>query len=30
VTNGDARLRAIARERGWETLQLFDTAAAAA
>jgi HAD superfamily hydrolase (TIGR01490 family) len=30
VTNGDARLRAIARERGWETLQLFDTAAATA
>jgi len=26
VTNGDARLRAIARERGWATLQLFDPA----
>ncbi len=24
VTNGDARLRAIARERGWKTLELFD------
>jgi HAD superfamily hydrolase (TIGR01490 family) len=28
VTNGDARLLAIARERGWETLQLFERAAA--
>jgi HAD superfamily hydrolase (TIGR01490 family) len=28
VTNGDPRLLAIARERGWETLQLFATAAA--
>jgi HAD superfamily hydrolase (TIGR01490 family) len=27
VTNGDARLIAIARERGWETLQLFEQAA---
>jgi HAD superfamily hydrolase (TIGR01490 family) len=27
VTNGDARLNAIARERGWETLQLFERAA---
>ena len=26
VTNGDARLRAVARERGWRTLQLFDAA----
>jgi HAD superfamily hydrolase (TIGR01490 family) len=25
VTNGDARLLAIARERGWPTLQLFET-----
>ena len=24
VTNGDARLHAIARERGWATLQLFE------
>jgi HAD superfamily hydrolase (TIGR01490 family) len=29
VTNGDARLLAIARERGWEMLQLFEAAAAA-
>lgn len=28
VTNGDARLIAIAHERGWRTLQLFDRAAA--
>jgi phosphoserine phosphatase len=28
VTNGDARLNAIARQRGWRTLQLFDKAAA--
>jgi HAD superfamily hydrolase (TIGR01490 family) len=28
VTNGDARLAAIARERGWQTLQLFGKAAA--
>jgi len=28
VTNGDPRLLAIARERGWETLQLFERAAA--
>ncbi len=27
VTNGDARLAAIARERGWPTLQLFERAA---
>ena len=27
VTNGDARLTAIARERGWATLQLFQQAA---
>jgi HAD superfamily hydrolase (TIGR01490 family) len=27
VTNGDTRLNAIARERGWETLQLFERAA---
>jgi hypothetical protein len=27
VTNGDARLAAIARERGWPTLQLFELAA---
>lgn len=27
VTNGDARLNAIARQRGWQTLQLFDRAA---
>jgi HAD superfamily hydrolase (TIGR01490 family) len=27
VTNGDARINAIARERGWETLQLFERAA---
>jgi HAD superfamily hydrolase (TIGR01490 family) len=27
VTNGDARLNAIARERGWQTLQLFVQAA---
>jgi HAD superfamily hydrolase (TIGR01490 family) len=27
VTNGDARLNAIARERGWEMLQLFERAA---
>jgi HAD superfamily hydrolase (TIGR01490 family) len=27
VTNGDLRLNAIARERGWETLQLFERAA---
>jgi phosphoserine phosphatase len=26
VTNGDARLEAIARERGWPTLRLFETA----
>ena len=26
VTNGDARLQAIARERGWPTLQLFEAA----
>jgi phosphoserine phosphatase len=26
VTNGDARLQAIARERGWPTLQLFEDA----
>jgi HAD superfamily hydrolase (TIGR01490 family) len=26
VTNGDARLLAVARERGWPTLQLFETA----
>lgn len=26
VTNGDARLRQIATERGWDTLQLFETA----
>lgn len=26
VTNGDARLNAIARERGWPTLQLFEQA----
>jgi HAD superfamily hydrolase (TIGR01490 family) len=25
VTNGDARLRLIAQERGWPTLELFDT-----
>ncbi len=29
VTNGDARLRAIAKERGWETLELFETLRAA-
>ena len=28
VTNGDARLRAIAAERGWQTLELFGTQAA--
>jgi HAD superfamily hydrolase (TIGR01490 family) len=28
VTNGDARLDAIARERGWRTLRLFERAAA--
>jgi len=28
VTNGDARLRAIAAERGWQTLELFGTPAA--
>lgn len=28
VTNGDARLAALARERGWRTLQLFEQAAA--
>jgi phosphoserine phosphatase len=28
VTNGDPRLLAIARDRGWETLQLFERAAA--
>jgi HAD superfamily hydrolase (TIGR01490 family) len=27
ATNGDARLNAIARERGWPTLQLFERAA---
>jgi HAD superfamily hydrolase (TIGR01490 family) len=27
VTNGDAQLHAIARRRGWQTLQLFDRAA---
>ncbi|MGZ8273585.1 MAG: HAD family hydrolase [Burkholderiaceae bacterium] len=27
VTNGDARLNVIARQRGWPTLQLFDRAA---
>lgn len=27
VTNGDARLDAIARDRGWQTLQLFERAA---
>jgi HAD superfamily hydrolase (TIGR01490 family) len=27
VTNGDARLIALARERGWETLELFERAA---
>jgi HAD superfamily hydrolase (TIGR01490 family) len=27
ATNGDARMNAIARERGWETLQLFERAA---
>ena len=27
VTNGDARINAIARERGWETVQLFAQAA---
>ncbi len=27
VANGDARLNAIARQRGWRTLQLFDKAA---
>ena len=26
VTNGDPRLLAIARERGWPTLQLFEPA----
>jgi HAD superfamily hydrolase (TIGR01490 family) len=26
VTNGDARLLAVARERGWPTLQLFEPA----
>jgi len=26
VTNGDARLREVARERGWPTLQLFESA----
>jgi HAD superfamily hydrolase (TIGR01490 family) len=29
VTNGDARLKAIAAQRGWETLELFDLVAAA-
>jgi HAD superfamily hydrolase (TIGR01490 family) len=29
VTNGDAKLKAIAAERGWETLELFDLVAAA-
>jgi HAD superfamily hydrolase (TIGR01490 family) len=29
VTNGDARLKAIAAERGWETLELFDLVQAA-
>lgn len=29
VTNGDARLKAIAAERGWETMELFDLVAAA-
>ncbi len=29
VTHGDARLRAIAAERGWETLELFDLVQAA-
>lgn len=29
VTNGDARLRLIAQERGWPTLDLFDTLRAA-
>lgn len=28
VTNGDARLLAIAKQRGWQTLQLFERAAA--
>ncbi len=28
VTNGDARISAVARERGWTTLQLFEKAAA--
>ncbi|MDQ3215450.1 MAG: HAD-IB family hydrolase, partial [Pseudomonadota bacterium] len=28
VTNGDARLRAIAGERGWKTLELFGAPAA--
>jgi HAD superfamily hydrolase (TIGR01490 family) len=27
VTNGDARLNAVARQRGWQTMQLFDRAA---
>ena len=27
VTNGDARITAIARQRGWATLQLFEKAA---
>jgi HAD superfamily hydrolase (TIGR01490 family) len=29
VTNGDAKLKAIAMERGWQTLELFDLVAAA-
>jgi HAD superfamily hydrolase (TIGR01490 family) len=29
VTNGDARLKAIAAERGWQTMELFDLVAAA-
>lgn len=29
VTNGDDRLKAIAAERGWETIDLFDLVKAA-